>query len=94
MVWPVKVDGTEQGLAITWSDGHDSFYPGRYLRGSCRCAECVDEWSRERRVGPEVVQEGVHPVSGEVMGNYAIRLEWSDGHTLDQAPRRFGSDIT
>ncbi|MBI4498771.1 MAG: DUF971 domain-containing protein [Chloroflexi bacterium] len=78
---PVKVEGSEEGLAITWSDGHQSFYPGPYLRGSCRCAECMDEWSSKRIVTPDLVEQGVYPVGGDVMGQYAIRLTWSDGHT-------------
>lgn len=78
---PTKVDGNEAGLSVSWSDGHQSVYSGRYLRGSCRCAECVDEWSSARKVGPESVPEGVYTVSGEVVGQYAVKFVWSDGHS-------------
>ena len=68
-------------LEIHWQDGHVSVYPVAYLRRSCRCAACVDEWTGEQRLQPDQVSDDVKPVSVERVGNYAIHIAWSDGHT-------------
>ncbi len=68
-------------LEITWTDGHVSTYPVVYLRRSCRCAACVDEWTGERTLRPEAVPEDVKPVRIEPVGRYALHFAWSDGHS-------------
>lgn len=67
-------------LEITWTDGHVSVYPVVYLRRSCRCAACIDEWTGERILRPEQVSEDVKPIRIEPVGRYAIHFAWSDGH--------------
>jgi DUF971 family protein len=68
-------------LQITWIDGHVSAYPVAYLRRSCRCAACVDEWSGAQILKPEQVSPDVKPLRIDPVGRYAIHIEWSDGHT-------------
>ena len=46
-----KIDAAT--LGITWSDGHESFYPLSFLRGECRCALCIDEWTGEKKISSE-----------------------------------------
>ena len=74
----------EQGgpaeLRITWSDGHESLYPVVYLRRSCSCAACVDEWTGERILDPSKVPDDVKPVRIHPVGRYAISIEWTDDH--------------
>ncbi len=76
----VRLDLTENLLAITWSDGLESQFDGSYLRFICPCAECrghapgevpPPEWSRCAPVRMTHV-EGV--------GSYALRFTLSDGH--------------
>ena len=67
-------------LAITWADGHTSEYASVYLRGRCPCAHCVDEITGERKVGPLQVVPDVTLQKIAPVGNYAVQLEWSDGH--------------
>lgn len=67
-------------LRIAWSDGHESLYPVVYLRRTCGCAGCVDEWTGRRLLEPEHVSQDVKPVQVEPVGRYGIRFEWSDGH--------------
>jgi ATP-binding protein involved in chromosome partitioning len=69
---------TEFGIA--WSDGHESVYVMRPLRGACPCALCVDENTGRRRVGTNDVPAEVRILSADTVGRYALRLHWSDGH--------------
>jgi ATP-binding protein involved in chromosome partitioning len=69
-----------RGLAIRWSDGAESLLEVRALRLACGCAECIDEWSGQGRLDPASVPEDVHPVRVQIVGRYAIQIEWSDGH--------------
>ncbi len=77
---PVRVEGADDGLIIEWNDGHQSRYPGKFLRLSCQCAECVDEWTRRPRIHEDDIAEDVAIEEGEMVGNYALRFRWSDGH--------------
>ena len=36
-----KVELTDDGVELEWSDGHLSKYESKYLRINCACAECV-----------------------------------------------------
>lgn len=68
-------------LGIVWSDSHHSLYNVRKLRLECRCAVCVDEWTREKLLKEEAVPQDVKPLLIESVGRYALRVDWSDGHS-------------
>ena len=67
-------------LGVQWSDGHASLVNVRKLRLECRCAQCVDEWTREKLLDEAQVPEDVKPVRFEPIGRYAYRIDWTDGH--------------
>jgi len=67
-------------LGIAWSDGHHSKYQVRNLRLSCRCAGCIDEWTRKKILNDESVPEDIYPKSMESVGRYALKFSWSDSH--------------
>jgi ATP-binding protein involved in chromosome partitioning len=67
-------------LAILWSDGRESRYPVRELRLACPCATCRDEMTGERILDPARIPEDVRPVHLGSVGNYALKIRWSDGH--------------
>lgn len=71
---------SDSKMSITWSSGEQSEITFQELRFQCRCAECVDEWTRERRISKESIRKDVHPKNIETVGRYAIQIEWSDGH--------------
>jgi ATP-binding protein involved in chromosome partitioning len=77
---PEEVRSEDGALAIRWSDGRASRYPFRDLRLQCPCAECVDEWTREKRLDPGSVPADVHPVDVRAVGRYALQIVWSDRH--------------
>jgi DUF971 family protein len=80
---------TGEGVLVTWSDGHTSRYPFPYLRDLCPCALCNDEREKKARVGTTAVSGGellpmfkprVTAKSANAVGNYAIQIQFSDGH--------------
>ena len=79
---PQAIDyfATERVLQITWAPGHIGRYPTKYLRCECACAGCVDERTGVRTLDPKTVAEDIDIVELEPVGNYAIRIRWSDGH--------------
>ena len=50
------------------------------LRKECACALCIDEFSGEKILDRESVNEQIHPIGIRKMGNYAIGIDWSDAH--------------
>jgi DUF971 family protein len=76
----VKAIRSDRVLQITWPDRTDAL-PFRFLRGECGCAQCVNEWTGERMLDPATIPEDVAPERMELVGNYAVRIHWSDGHS-------------
>jgi prepilin-type processing-associated H-X9-DG protein len=71
----------EREIAIAWADGHASLYASAELRFACSCARCVDEWSGKRTLDRKDVAADIHPVEMQLVGNYALQITWSDGHS-------------
>jgi len=76
----------DRGLTITWPDGRTVFYPVGYLRAMSPSAE-MREQRRESQTNPlNVLQDNtadyssVTALDAELVGNYAIRIRFSDGH--------------
>lgn len=69
-----------EGIRIRWADGHEALYPNVYLRQKCRCANCVQEWTGEVMIRPEMIPKDIAPVQIIPVGLYAIQIKWSDGH--------------
>lgn len=66
-------------LRITWDDSQYDM-PFAYLRRQCECANCVNEWTGERILGPSSVPDDISIEKMDLVGNYAVRVAWSDGH--------------
>ena len=78
---PVEIGrANQQDVKIAWQDGHVSVYPARALRLACPCAGCIDEVTGQIRVIGLSVPYDVHPLKIDVVGRYAISIQWSDGH--------------
>lgn len=67
----------QDSVEITWRDGHRGLYPNQYLRDHCPCAGCR---GRSLHALPVVNPGGVHPVHIDVVGHYALSIQWSDHH--------------
>ena len=74
-----------EALLITWADGHHSIFPLRLLRRFCPCAGCLGERDLLGRTHMPVVKttyDGPITATGaELVGNYGLRIDWSDGHS-------------
>ncbi len=68
-------------LAISWTDGVVSRYDVVELRRRCPCATCIDEWTHQQRLKPQEVADTVRPVRIDSVGSYALKIDFSDGHT-------------
>jgi DUF971 family protein len=74
-----------KGITIDWKDGHHSPYALKYLRDHCPCAACTGAH------GTEPVKPSSSPLQlytptlkileVQPVGNYAIGIKWSDGHS-------------
>jgi DUF971 family protein len=71
----------EREMRILWDDGHVSVYSNAELRFACSCALCVDEWTGVRRVTRAQIPADLRPTGVELVGNYAVQIPWSDGHS-------------
>lgn len=70
----------ERTLGITWTDNLISSFDVVDLRRKCPCATCIDEWTHEQLLRPESVPETVRPLKIESVGQYALTIQFSDGH--------------
>lgn len=67
-------------VRITWADQRECHYKAADLRRSCPCAQCVNEWTGERMLKPETINEELEISNLSLVGRYAINFRWSDGH--------------
>lgn len=88
---PVHLDlQRDRGLAIEWSDGTRSFYPVAHLRRLSPSAESRHLRAEMARnpltvlpasaVGSSGAAAPLTAVDAELVGNYAVRIHFSDGH--------------
>ncbi len=81
MPQPVEIGrANEHDVKIRWQDGHESIYPARELRLACPCAGCLDEVTGAIRIIATNIPQNVHPLKIDLVGRYAISIQWSDGH--------------
>lgn len=86
----------DKGLVIRWQDGRVSTYSLTLLRSMCPCATCkiVREQRDPHDISPQPVEKKkplltilpgnyvgeITVKHAELVGNYAMKIEWSDGH--------------
>jgi DUF971 family protein len=79
----LKVMLEEQQLSIDWLDGSHSEFSFAALRSRCPCATCRAEREQQGDNPLRVLKVdpgSVRVTHAELVGKYAIRFLWSDGH--------------
>jgi DUF971 family protein len=72
----------DQGvLEIAWPDGRTDRLSFFDVRCACPCASCIDEITGRPLLRRELVPADVVPRDMHLVGNYALGIHWSDGHT-------------
>lgn len=72
-----------QELAISWSDGAETFLPIETLRRACPCASCggePDVLGNIMRPNVSYTPQSFELRSWELVGGYAVQPTWGDGH--------------
>jgi len=86
--YPVEVQRDDQGMMrILWNDQHECRYSYAEIRKACPCATCRELRAQQQRapanpfqVLPTTTTADVYPLHLSTVGNYALNIEWSDGH--------------
>lgn len=85
---PVEIElDRAKELRIRWADGRLCVYPLPTLRRSCPCATCRTERDEQAHEvfpivrTPDAQLDMVVAEKAELVGNYALRIEWKDGHS-------------
>ena len=68
-------------IYVKWPDGSESLIPNKEVRVSCQCAACRQEYTGEQILDPGTIPDTIEAKSVTTLGNYAVSIAWSDGHT-------------
>jgi len=68
-------------LAVRFTDGVELYIPLSFLRTHCPCAACQQKIETLVKNGIKTVPPSSDSLSAiDLIGGYAIRLSWQDGH--------------
>ncbi len=76
-----KISFDEKQIHLTWHNGQEFLINNRKLRLSCQCAVCVDEINGKQLFDPNKIPADIAPKEITPLGNYALAITWSDGHS-------------
>jgi DUF971 family protein len=83
----------QDDLTVEWRDGVVAHYPFLYLRDVCPCASCINELTGEKMLDSKKIPADIHARSADYVGNYALRISWSDGHDTGIYSFRFLREV-
>jgi DUF971 family protein len=77
-----------KGIEIDWKDGQHSSFNLAFLRDNCPCAVCTGAHGTEpqktsyQKESPfQMYKPALKMLGCEPVGNYAIKINWNDGHS-------------
>ena len=77
---PKTIQLNETLVYVEWLDGHNSIHSHRDLRLQCRCASCIEEWTKRPLLDPASIPDDVTVLDHIQIGTYAIQFLFSDAH--------------
>ena len=73
------VDGKH--LSVQWDDKTETLLSLHKMRSLCPCATCsTTRLSQSKSFIPILLTNQLQVSKLEIVGNYAIKIEWKDGH--------------
>lgn len=79
---PLKDAGFREGeVVLVFNNGQELAAKAFDLRANCQCALCVSEITGKRLVDTKKIPADINPVEILPLGNYAVGITWSDGHS-------------
>ena len=87
---PLRITRSDPSkIELEWDNGERTVLTAAQLRSICPCAACVDELSGVRRHDPDSVPPDLTHRDVRLVGNYALTMTFSDGHSTGIYPFRF-----
>jgi len=83
---PPEVSFDASAITLKWPDGETISVPNVALRKACSCANCIDEMTHAPTLDPKSIPEDIRALKVGTIGNYAITVDWSDGHNTGFFP--------
>lgn len=81
------VESDAKTITLTWEDtGETATVSNAALRRACACALCIDEMTRAPLLDPASIPMDIHAEKVGIIGNYAVTVDWSDGHNTGFFP--------
>ncbi len=77
----IKAHQSDRELELLWNEDSSHRLSYLLLRGECPCANCISEHTGERLLDITTIPEDIHPTEIKLIGNYALQIFWSDGHS-------------
>ena len=81
-----NVDSDANQITLRWPDGETATVENAALRAACSCALCIDEMTRAPLLDPKTIPADIHAEKVGIIGNYAVTVDWSDGHNTGFFP--------
>tara|TARA_Y100001970_G_scaffold262933_1_gene347804 strand:- start:419 stop:1744 length:1326 start_codon:yes stop_codon:yes gene_type:complete len=75
-----KIGYDKKDGIIIEKDGKEYLIKPKTLRLECRSALSRDEFTGKPLIKPSDIPDDIYPVSMNPVGNYALGINWSDGH--------------
>lgn len=76
-----EIYNDDKHIKLTWKSGENISLPNFRMRTACPCASCIDEYTGEKILDDSTISKDIKAESVEPLGNYALKITWSDGHS-------------
>jgi DUF971 family protein len=74
------VEESDSKISINWSDDTETKFNATDLRRKCPCAGCINEWTGEKILKADSIQDDLSFSTISIVGRYALNFHFSDGH--------------
>ncbi len=69
-----------QSICLKFNNGREIVLENRQVRLSCQCAVCINEITGKKILNPAKIRLDIAPKEITLLGNYAVGINWNDGH--------------